>query len=91
MLFKKLSILYYKILANIWYHFGVLMYSYTSSDQKLIDDIWLISFHYDLKSGSKIWVEYARCEDGKIWQSLKDKDETIFVLESSKKGFRSLG
>jgi hypothetical protein len=88
MLFKKISILYYKTLANISYYWGVLMHSYTSCDPKLPDDIWLISLHYDLKSGSKIWVEHAICEDGIIWQSLKDKDEAIFVLESSKKGIK---
>jgi hypothetical protein len=88
MFFKKISILYYSILANICYYWGVLMYSYISCDPKLPDDIWLISLHYDLKSGSKIWVEYARCEDGKIWQSLKDKDESIFILESSSKSIK---
>ena len=90
MLFKKISVLYYKILANIWYYFGVLIFSYTSIDSKEMDNIWLISLHYDLKSGSKIWVEYIICEDGIIWKSLKDKDELISVLESSSKGIKSL-
>jgi hypothetical protein len=88
MFFKKISILYCKTLANIWYYWGVLIFSYTSCDQKAIDDTWLISLHYDLKSGSKIWVEHARCEDGIIWQSLKDKEELIFVLESSSRNIK---
>jgi hypothetical protein len=83
MFFKKISTLYYKTLANIWYYLGVLMYSYTPCDPKLPYDIWLISLHYDLKSGSTIWLEYAIYNNEyKEWKSLKDKDELIYVVSS---------
>lgn len=85
MFFKKVSILYYKIIAYILYYIGVFLFNFTSGDKKDIDDIWSSSLHYDLKSGSAIWIEYARFENGDIiWKSLKDKTELIFALQPNK-------
>jgi len=84
MFFKKISTLHCRILAYVLYYLGVFLFNFSQSDQEDIDDIWLTSLHYDLKSGNTIWVKYLRFENGDtLWKSIKDKSELILVLEPS--------
>lgn len=80
----KIYILTCRILAIVFYYFGVaLQYAPIRPDTELaINNIWLCSLFFDLKSGNKIWMELERHDDEtKIWQSLKDEHESCFVVE----------
>ena len=82
----KIYILTCRILATFFYYFGVaLQYTPSRSDTELaINNMWLCSLFFDLKSGNKIWMEFNRGdEETKIWQSLKDKDESFFIVQHS--------
>jgi hypothetical protein len=82
----KIYILTCGFLATFFYYFGVaLQYTPSRTDTEIaINNIWLCSLFFDLKSGNKIWMEFCRHDDGtKIWQSLKDKDESFFVIEGN--------
>jgi hypothetical protein len=81
-IFKKIHVSFYKALAYIFYYYGMLFqYLNVSKAEQAMNDMWLISLHYDLKSGSTIWLEYAIYNNEyKEWKSLKDKDELIYVV-----------
>ena len=82
-IFKKIRVSFYKALAYIFYYYGVLFqYFNVSKADQAMNDMWLCSLFFDLKSGNQNWREIGRHHDGaKIWKPIRDKEDLFILIE----------